>query len=62
MIQVELEIERRYRIEERLGMICEDQPATPEQQRLAEEEGRRAIAGIKRQEAFEAFLKIRETL
>lgn len=55
MTDPELEKEREYRIQERLGMICGAGEPTPEQQALAEAEADRAITALRQVRGRQLF-------
>lgn len=44
MTDDEMQLEKEYRIKERIGMMCEDNPPTPQQSRIAIEEARNWVA------------------
>jgi len=49
----ELKEEHRYRVEERLGILCADAEPTPEQLKIATDEADKAIAELKEQNGSE---------
>lgn len=45
-----LEVEKRYRYEERIGMLCGSDEPTPEQRQIADREAREVISKLQNEQ------------